>query len=144
MDQKAKKAKKELFDRLDNRLVWTAALLGKRTAAPTVDDVYRLGDLIERHRYLKEDHDFLPGEVDALLCFHDPLEVAQCCWYENGFIDSYPICEILKDIDAYKRFPLTKAEQERRNEPLVQQLKKRLDENFAAYTASQMGKSKQV
>ena len=134
--------KKQLFERLDNRLAWNAVLLGKRASEPSVDDVYALGELIERHRYLKEEHDFAPGEVDALLCFFDPLEVAQCCWAENGFTH-FPICEILEDINAYKRFPLTNEEQERRNKPQVKQLMERLDQNFAAYNASLLGKSKQ-
>lgn len=143
MDQEARKAKRELFDRLDDRLAWNVVMLGRRTSEPNLDDVYALGDLIELHHYLKEVHVFAPGEVEALLCFMDPLVVAQNCWCENRHPDGYPICKILEDIDAYKQFPLTKVEQERRNEPLVQQLKKRLDENFAAYTAALMDKSKQ-
>ncbi len=143
MEQNTKKAKKELFERLDACLVRSAALLGRRTTEPGLDDVYALGELIERHSYLKEEHSFAPGEVEALLCFQDPLVVAQNCWNENRFSGGYPICEILEEIDAYGQFPLTRAEQERRNEPLVQQLKERLDENFAAYTTALMGKSKQ-
>lgn len=134
--------KKQLFERLDNRLSWNAALLGSLASGPSVDDVYKLGKLIERHRYLKEEHNFAPGEVDALLCFFDPLEVAQRCWEEKEFTH-FPICEILEEMNAYKRFPLTYEEQERLSKPQVKQLMERLDQNFAAYNASLLGKSKQ-
>lgn len=142
MDRKELNAINQLFDRLDKSLAWNAALLGRRNPTPDMENVDELGKLFERHRYLKNDHDFAPGEAEALLGFSDPLAVAQSCWEENSFINNFPICEILNDIGAYDRFTLTKAEQERRKGPQVQLLKERLDQNLAAYTAALMGKSK--
>lgn len=142
MDRKELNAITQLFDRLDKSLAWNAALLGRRNPTPDMETVDELGKLFERHRYLKNDHDFAPGEAEALLGFSDPLAVAQSCWEENGFTNSFPICEILNGIGAYDRFTLTKAEQERRKGPQVQQLKERLDQNIAAYTAALMEKSK--
>lgn len=142
MDRKELNAINKLFERLDKCLVWNAALLGRRNPTPEMETVNELGELFERHRYLKNDHDFAPGEAEALLGFSDPLVVAQSCWAENGFTNSFPICEILDDIGAYDRFTLTTAEQERRKGPQIQQLKERLEQNLAAYTAVLMGKSK--
>ena len=142
MDRKELNAINRLFERLDKCLVWNAALLGRRNPTPEMETVNELGDLFERHRYLKNDHDFAPGEAEALLGFSDPLVVAQSCWKENGFTNSFPICEILDEIGAYDRFTLTKAEQERRKGPQVQQLKERLKQNLAVYTAALMEKSK--
>lgn len=142
MDRKELNAINQLFERLDKSLAWNAALLGRRNPTPEMETVNELGDLFERHRYLKDDHDFAPGEAEALLGFSDPLVVAQSCWKENGFTDGFPICEILNDIGAYDRFTLTTAEQERRKGPQIQQLKERLEQNLTAYTAALMEKSK--
>ena len=72
-------AKQQLFERLDRSLVWDAATLGQ-AGSINVDAVYGLERLIERHRYLKNEHSFAPGEAEALLCFEQPLTVAQICW----------------------------------------------------------------
>ncbi len=142
MDRKELDAINRLFDRLDSNLSWNAAILGRRNPDPDMETVDALGDLFERHRYLKNKHNFVPGEAEALLSFINPLIVAQCCWEENGFAN-FPICEILNDIGAYDRFTLTKEARERRSKPQVQTLQERLDQNLAAYNASLMGKSKQ-
>ena len=142
MDRKELNAINRLFERLDKCLVWNAALLGRRNPTPEMETVHALGNLFERHRYMKNDHDFAPGEAEALLGFSDPLVVAQSCWVENGFTNSFPICDILNDIGAYDRFMLTTAEQERRKGPQIQQLKERLEQNLTAYTAALMEKSK--
>ena len=79
MDRKELNAINQLFDRLDKSLAWNAALLGRRNPTPDMENVDELGKLFERHRYLKNDHDFAPGEAEALLGFSDPLVVAQSC-----------------------------------------------------------------
>ena len=142
MDRKELDAINRLFDRLDSNLSWNAAILGRRNPDPDMETVDALGDLFERHRYLKNKHNFVPGEAEALLSFINPLIVAQCCWEENRFAN-FPICEILNDIGAYDRFTLTKEAREQRGKPQVQALQERLDQNLAAYNASLMGKSKQ-
>jgi len=136
-------AKKQLFDRLDECLTWEANRLGQKFSRTTVEEIYQLRDLIDQHEFLKVAHDFTPDEVDALLCFHDPLAVADACWQKYGDGREFKICDALDGINAYERFPLTQAEQERRDQPLVQRLKDVLDENYAAYSAALMGKSKQ-
>lgn len=153
MEQETKGARERLFGRLDECLVWNANLKMERIAGRSarkaiprdLNDLYELGNLIERHRYLKNVHSFEPGEAEALLCFDDPLGVAQSCWEEKGAA-GFPICKILNDIGAYERFPLTSEEEMRRSEPqihqLEEQLKERLDQNLAAYTTALMGKSK--
>lgn len=143
MPRKTTEDKKKLFERLDECLVQSASFLGRRSGQPELDDVYALGDLIERHGYLKLEHPFTPAEVEALLAFEDPLVVAQNCWIENRHKDGFPICDILDGIKAYDKFRLTQEEQERRMGPQVQALQDRLDQNLAAYNASLMGKSKQ-
>lgn len=142
MDRKELDAINRLFDRLDRNMSSNAAILGRRNLDPDIETVDALGDLFERHRYLKNKHDFVPGEAEALLSFIDPLVVAQCCWEENRFAN-FPICEILNDIGAYDRFTLTKEAREQRGKPQVQALQERLDQNLAAYNTSLMGKSKQ-
>lgn len=141
MDRKELNAINRLFDCLDKDLTWNAALLGRRSGDPDMESVDELGKLFERHRYLKNDHNFAPGEAEALLCFQSPLVVAQSCWEENGFTN-YPICEILDSIGAFERFTLTREEQGRRNVSQVQRLIERLDQNLAAYTAALMEKNK--
>ena len=143
MAQKMAEDKKELFERLDKNLVWHTAILGKRSQEPDIEDIYRLRDLIERHEYLKYEHQLTPTEIKALLCFEDPLNVAQFCWDVNTSLDSFPICELLDSIEAYDEYRLTKEEQERRMGPQVKALKDRLDQNLTAYNASLLGKSKQ-
>lgn len=143
MDRKELNAINQLFDRLDENLARNAALLGRRNNEPDMERVIELGKLFERHRYLKNDHDFAPGEAEALLSFCDPLVVAQSCWEENSHEDSFPICELLDSIRAYDEFHLTQEEQKRRMGPQVQTLKERLDQNLAAYDASLMDMSKQ-
>lgn len=136
MSQKITENKKKLFERLDKRLIWAATILGKRSGEPTLDDVYALRDLIERHEYLKLVHQFTPAEVEALLAFEDPLTVVQSCWVKSSQGQDFSICELLDSTGAYDEFRLTQEEQERRMGPQVQLLKERLDQNLTAYNAS--------
>lgn len=117
-------------------------MLGSISRKSNLDDIYSFGDLIDRHHYLKNEYHFAPGEAEALLGFHDPLIVAAACWSETGNGPDVHIGEALKAINAYEQYPLTKEEQDRRNKPQVQQLKARLDQNLADYTAALMEKSK--
>ncbi len=58
------------------------------------------------HYYLKTEHQFTPEEADALLQFQDPLDVARWCKEDNPYEHSFPICKLLKSIDAYDHFDL--------------------------------------
>lgn len=143
MDHIGKDAKNRLFKRLDECLMWATRRLGQQSHSPDITNIHKLRTLIDLHRYLESEHTFAPGEVDALLCFADPLAVAQSCWEKNSFMSSFPICKILNDIGAYEQFPLTQTEQERRNKPQVQKLREVLEKNLADYTTVLLGKSKQ-
>ena len=92
MPRKTTEDKKKLFERLDKCLIWEAALLGKRSSGPELEDVYALRGLIERHEYLKLEHKFTPAEVEALLGFENPLAVVQSCWDANTHMWTSSIC----------------------------------------------------
>lgn len=98
-------AKHQLLVRLDECLLEHAAALNGKDG-PTIKGVYNLQGLSEIHYYLKVEHEFNPAEVEALLRFADPLEVAMCCWEDNPHEHSFPICELLKETRAYERFPM--------------------------------------
>lgn len=124
-------AKQQLTARLDECLMEHAAALGAKEGA-TIGDVYDLQDLADVHYYLKVEHEFTPAEVEALLGFKDPLDVARWCKEDNGHEHSFPICELLHEIDAYRRF-----EQIARAEPSLdsrfEKLKKLLNDNLEGY-----------
>lgn len=128
-----REAKQQLIARLDECLLEHAAALGAKEGV-SIGDVYELQDLAQTHYYLKVEHEFTPAEVEALLGFADPLEVAYWCKEDNGHEHSFPICELLHEINAYQRFPqVTEA-----GPPLAvrfAELKALLDENLADYKA---------
>ena len=99
-------AKKLLMERLDKSLLDHASALSSDSGGPTILGVYTLQGLAEMHCYLKTAHEFNAAEVDGLLQFADPLEVAQDCWENNTHEYSFPICELLKATHAHERFPL--------------------------------------
>ena len=90
-----------LRDRLDENLKQHAG------AAHTdeIGDIYRLQSYSETHYYMKAVHDYTSAEIEALLSFVDPLEVAFWCREENTHDVGLPICDILKEIQADERFP---------------------------------------
>ena len=102
-------AKKLLMECLDKNLLHHARELfagdGPRTA-----DVYRLQGLAEVHCYLKTAHEFNAAEVEALLHFADPLNVAYCCWEENPHEYSFPICDLLQETKAQEHFAAAEPE----------------------------------
>lgn len=89
-----------LKDRLDVCLVQHAKDIDRND----VGDIYLLQDYSETHYYMKAAHDYTPAEVEALLSFVDPLEVAFWCREENTHKVGLPICEVLKEIGADSRF----------------------------------------
>ena len=122
MEQEAKRI---LMERLDDCLKVHADLLDLQD----IGSIYELQDLAGLHYYLKTEHPFTPAEVEALLTFQDPLEVARWCKEENTHAHSFPICELLEKIGAYQkfdRFPPAQAD------PQVE-LMKRLGQNYFAY-----------
>ena len=71
---------------------------------PQIVDVYRLQGLAEVHCYLKTAHQFDPAEVEALLQFAAPLDVAYHCWEENSHEYSFPMCDLLRETGAQELF----------------------------------------
>ncbi len=118
-------AKKLLMERLDDCLKVHADLLDSQD----IGSIYELQDLAQLHYYLKVEHPFTPAEVEALLSFQDPLEVARWCKEENTHAHSFPICELLEKIGAYQKFDRSSLTQE---DPQVE-LIKRLGQNYFAY-----------
>lgn len=133
-------ARKLLMERLDKNLLDHAAAIGSKEGGPEILDVYQLGSLAERHYYLKAEHPFTPDEVEALLQFSDPLEVAQACWEDNSHPYSFPICAMLEEINAWERFPLAEPERtalyRSRPESAVRALKAVLKQNLTDFRES--------
>ena len=96
-------AKQKLLARLDENLLSHAKNLTAGDG-PQIVDVYRLQGLAEVHCYLKTAHQFDPAEVEALLHFADPLDVAYTCWEINHHDYSFPICDLMREIRAEKQF----------------------------------------
>lgn len=118
-------AKRMLMERLDDCLKVHADLLDSQD----IGSIYELQDLARLHYYLKVEHPFTPAEVEALLSFQDPLEVARWCKEENTHAHSFPICELLEKIGAYQKFDCSSLIQA---DPQVE-LMKRLGQNYFAY-----------
>ena len=91
---------KVLKKRFDECLVQHAETIDKND----VGEIYKLQAYAETHYYMKAVHDYNAAEVEALLSFFDPLEVAFWCREENTHKIGLPICDILKEIHADERF----------------------------------------
>ena len=95
-----KEALQQLRERLDDSLIHHA----KMTQRDNIGELYKLQAYSETHYYMKAVHDYTSAEVEALLSFIDPLEVAFWCREENTHSVGLPICDILKEIHADERF----------------------------------------
>ena len=102
-------AKEKLMERLDANLLDHAKQLAAGDG-PSIVEVYRLQGLAEMHCYLKTAHQFDPAEVEALLQFADPLNVAYYCGEMNSHEYSFPICDLLRETRAKERLPLAEPE----------------------------------
>lgn len=134
MEQEAKRL---LFERLDACLEVHADMLD----AANIGSIYELQGLAELHYYLKVEHEFSAAEVDALLAFRDPLDVARWCWEENTNKHSFPICDLLKEIGADKKF--TKATEEISLQDKHTALMKKLGQNYFSYRENLMSRDKE-
>ncbi len=113
-----KEALHQLRERLDDSLIHHA----KMTQRDDIGELYKLQAYSETHYYMKAVHDYTASEVEALLQFVDPLEVAYWCREENTHQVGLPICDLLKEIHADERF--LKIEPEL---PLVEKTAKLID-----------------
>ena len=89
-----------LRERLDENLIYHTKLMDRSD----IGQIYRLQALAETHYYMKAVHDYTSAEVEALLQYVDPLEVAYWCREANTHTDGLPVCDLLKEIQADKRF----------------------------------------
>ena len=96
--------KELLWRRLDASLRRHAKTLGNGDGLPDIADIYRVQEMAEIHCYLKTEHLFTPMEVNALLRFADPLEVAAACWEQNPDKYALDICKILDANDMFQNF----------------------------------------
>lgn len=134
MDQDAKRL---LMERLDECLKVHADMLD----GENIGAIYELQGLAELHYYLKVEHEYTQAEIEELLEFQDPLDVARWCWEENSQEESFPICELLKEIDAEKKFE--KFEKELTPQDKHTALMKRFGQNYFAYHENLMSRDKE-
>lgn len=136
--------KRPLMEKIDKALLEHTVAAGTKEGGPEILDAYLLQGLAETHYYLKVEHDFKPDEVAALLQFTDPLFVARECWEERDPEKGFPICELLKKIEAYDRFPLADpAGYAQQQEQMENVLNAVLDQNMAEFHASFLSMDKE-
>lgn len=96
--------RKVLADKLDECLLAHFAAL-QADKQGNIPGLYALSTDVDVHYHMKVEHEYAPAEIETLLRFKDPLEVASRAWEENTHAYSFPICEILKEMDAFAVFP---------------------------------------
>jgi len=116
-----------LRERLDDNLLYHSKMMNRSD----IGDIYHLQALAETHYYMKAVHDYTASEVEALLEFVDPLEVAYRCREENTRKVGLPICDLLKEIHADERFE--KFEPDLSLETKTSRLIERLELNLYRY-----------
>ena len=116
-----------LRERLDDNLLYHSKMMDRSD----IGDIYRLQALAETHYYMKAVHDYTASEVEALLEFVDPLEVAYSCREENTRKVGLPICDLLKEIHADELFE--KFEPDLSLETKTSRLIERLELNLYRY-----------
>jgi len=122
---------RESLELLRRRLDGSLKDHAEKTDYNDIGDIYRLQEYSETHYYMKAVHDYTPAEVEALLAFVDPLEVAFWCREENTHKVGLPICEIIKEINADARFE--KFEPELSLKEKKDKLISRLDNNLYSF-----------
>ena len=94
-----------LFAKLDAGLLERLAAIDGERGAVKIRRIHAMRDELNTHAYLTNEHTFSAGEVEALLEFADPLEVATAC-REANTSDDFDICELLDKINAKADYPL--------------------------------------
>jgi len=122
---------RESLELLRRRLDGSLKDHAEKTDYNDIGDIYRLQEYSETHYYMKAAHEYTPAEVEALLSFVDPLEVAFWCREENTHKVGLPICEIIKEINADARFE--KFEPELSLKEKKDKLISRLDNNLYSF-----------
>ena len=95
----------ELVTRLGESMIRRLLAVAEGNAEEKLDAAHAIRDYLNVHYYLTKEHTFTGAEVDALLEFADPLEVAAACWDANTSTD-FDICDMLDKINAKADYPL--------------------------------------
>lgn len=94
-----------LIAKLDACLLERLAIVADVKGAARIKQAQAILTDLNVHKYLTHEHPFTSKEVDALLEFADPLEVAVAYWESNGSVD-LDICDMLDKINAKSVFQL--------------------------------------
>ena len=95
----------ELITRMGESMIRHLLAVGEKKNEEKLDAAHAIRDYLNVHYYLVKEHTFTDAEVEALLEFADPLEVATACWAANTS-DDFDICELLDKINAKADYPL--------------------------------------
>ena len=95
----------ELVTRLGESMIRRLLAVSDKNNAEKLDAAHAIRDYLNVHYHLVKEHTFTDAEVDALLEFADPLEVATACWEANTSAD-LDICDMLDKINAKADYPL--------------------------------------
>lgn len=105
--EKAKfERKAELINKLGAGVLERLVKIGEVADEEKINEAHAFRDYLNAHHYLTMEHAFTDAEVDELLEFADPLEVATACIMSNTSRD-LDICDMLDKINAKENFPLT-------------------------------------
>ena len=108
-DAEAEKAKfekrAELIHKLGAGVLERLVNIGEAEDKEKIRAVHAFRDYLNAHYYLTEEHTFTDAEVDALLEFADPLEVATACIAADTSRD-LDICDVLDKINAKADYAL--------------------------------------
>ncbi len=95
----------ELITRLGESMIRHLIDVSEKANAEKIDAAHAIRDYLNVHYHLVKEHQFTNAEVEALLEFADPLEVATACWEANTSAD-FDICDMLDKINAKSDYPL--------------------------------------
>ena len=95
-----------LMRRLDERLLNRFQSVSQSGTTPDIEAIRELGRYIDMYGYLTEEHNFEESEVERLLRFEDPLEVAVECVNLGGDIRTVDLNFYLNRMNAEKIFPI--------------------------------------
>ena len=95
----------ELITRLGESMIRHLLAVGEKKNEEKLDAAHAIRDYLNVHYHLVKEHAFTDAEVEALLEFADPLEVATACWEANTSAD-FDICDMLDKTNAKVDYPL--------------------------------------
>lgn len=99
------KRRVELVTRLGESMIRRLLAVAEGSTEEKLDAAHAIRDYLNVHYHLVKEHTFTDAEVEVLLEFDDPLEVATACWEANSS-PNFDICELLDKINAKADYPL--------------------------------------